>query len=104
MPSWIRVAAIGATITASRLPAPPRRSPPPKNIPIHAIIEIEEAIAATIEEVNVSRFFTCASSCPSTARSSRSESNCRIPAVTATAACEGLRPVAKALGCIASMT
>ncbi len=102
MPSWISVAAIGATISASRLPAPPRR--PPNQKPMKPISEIALAMVATIEEVRMSQFLTCASSWPSTPRSSRSVSSSRMPVVTATAACFGERPVAKAFGCGESMT
>ena len=46
----------------------------------------------------MSRLWTCASSCASTPRSSRSVSRPRIPSVQQTAALRGLRPVANALG------
>ena len=102
MPSWIRVAAMGATSSISRPAIPSRR--PPNQRPTKPIIEIALAIVATTEEVRMSRFLTCASSWPSTPRSSRSVSSARMPVVTATAAWRGERPVAKALGCGESMT
>ncbi len=57
------------------------------------------AIVAATEEMRMSRLRTCDSSCARTASSSRRSSRGRIPSVTATAACRGLRPVAKAFGC-----
>ena len=56
------------------------------------------ATAAATEAVRMSRLYTCMSSWPSTPRSSRSSSSCRMPSVAQTAALRGLRPVAKALG------
>ena len=53
--------------------------------------------AATVA-MRMSRFFTWASSCASTPSSWRRSRMRRMPSVTATAACSGLRPVAKALG------
>jgi hypothetical protein len=76
---------------------------PPKSIPKLASAEIAPAIVAEIVEIRMSRCFTCASSCAITPRSSRADSSCRMPVVAATAACSGLRPVAKALGCASSM-
>jgi hypothetical protein len=45
-----------------------------------------------------------ASSCATTPASSSASSACRMPVVTATALCSGLRPVAKAFGWSLSMT
>ena len=56
------------------------------------------ASVAAMVMVSVSRFLTWESSWASTPLSSSSLMMRRIPSVTATAACEGLRPVAKALG------
>lgn len=53
---------------------------------------------AAIEAMRTSRLPTWLISCPSAARSSRSESSPRRPSVTQTAACSGLRPVTKAFG------
>ena len=104
MPRRINDEAMGATMIASSIAIPPplRRLPPKKNA-AKPISEIALAIVATIELVRMSRFFTCAISWPSTPRSSRSVSSWRMPVVTATAACFGLRPVAKAFGCGESM-
>ncbi|SHW90828.1 Uncharacterised protein [Mycobacteroides abscessus subsp. abscessus] len=54
-------------------------------------------------EIRMSRLYTCESSCPSTARSSRSLSKSSMPVVQHTAALRGLRPVAKALGALVSL-
>ena len=51
----------------------------------------------------MSRLYTCESSCPSTARSSRSSSSSRIPVVQHTAALRGLRPVANAFGALVGL-
>jgi hypothetical protein len=59
---------------------------------------IAPMVAAT-DEIRMSRFLTCDSSWASTPSSSRGSRIGRMPWVTATAACFGLRPVAKALGC-----
>ncbi len=48
--------------------------------------------------ISTSRFATCESSCASTASISCGSSRRIRPSVTATAACFGLRPVAKAFG------
>ena len=69
-----------------------------------ATIMIVEAIIATMPLISVSRFFTWPSSCCITPASSRSVSRRMIPVVAATAACCGLRPVAKALGTGVSTT
>ena len=58
-----------------------------------------DAIVALMVEIRMSRCCTWASSCAITPRSSRGVSRRRIPVVAATAACSGLRPVAKAFGC-----
>ena len=55
-------------------------------------------IAEATDWVRMSRLRTWPSSCEITPRSSSSESSLVIPAVTATAACFGLRPVANAFG------
>ena len=60
-------------------------------------------VAATVL-VRVSRFLTCANSWASTPSTSSSSRFCSKPAVTATAACLGLRPVAKALGVFSGIT
>ena len=57
------------------------------------------AMVAVIVMINVSRFFTWASSCAITAATSSVERMRSSPVVAATAAFAGLRPVAKALGC-----
>ena len=57
------------------------------------------AIVAVIVMVSVSRLRTWASSWASTPAISSRESIRNNPVVAATAACSGLRPVAKALGC-----
>ena len=56
------------------------------------------ASVAAIVEISTSRLVTCDSSCASTPSSSSSSRTRMMPSVTATAACCGLRPVAKALG------
>ena len=56
------------------------------------------ARVAAMVMIKVSRFCTCDSSCAKTPSSSSSSSMRMMPSVTATAACSGLRPVAKALG------
>ena len=61
------------------------------------------AIVAVTVMINVSRFFTCASSCAMTPAISSRLRDCKSPVVAATAAFSGLRPVAKALGCGLSM-
>jgi hypothetical protein len=98
--SWTIIAAKGATITA-RIKARmlPRPSPPRKNMPKLASIEIAPAMVAVMVMINVSRFFTWASSCAITAATSSRLSRPSRPVVAATAACSGSRPVAKALGC-----
>ncbi|SIM24902.1 Uncharacterised protein [Mycobacteroides abscessus subsp. abscessus] len=100
MAIWMIEAASGATRAMSRLPMtlPPRSRLPPKNSANWAMEETTPAMAPATEEVRMSRLYTCISSCPSTPRSSRSLSSCRMPSVQHTAACSGLRPVAKALG------
>ena len=56
------------------------------------------ASVAAMVEISTSRFVTCDSSWASTPSSSSSSRMRVIPSVTATAACCGFRPVAKALG------
>ena len=56
------------------------------------------AIVAAMVEISISRCLTWPNSCAKTARSSPSSRISMIPVVTATAACCGERPVAKALG------
>ena len=103
-------AAIGAkniiniATTGLTLRSPSSLRPPPNNMPNVPIEEIAPAMVAEIVEIKVSRCFTWASSCAITPRNSRSLKACMIPTVAATAACSGLRPVAKALGCASSMT
>ena len=55
-------------------------------------------MVAAMEPVKISRFFTWPSSWAITASTSRSLIKSSKPAETATDACDGLRPVAKALG------
>jgi hypothetical protein len=76
----------------------PSSSRPPKNIAKLASIEIAPAMVALMVEIRMSRWATWASSCAITPRSSRSVSTRMMPVVAATAACSGLRPVAKAFG------
>ena len=66
-------------------------------------MEMAPATVAEIVEIRMSRFFTWASSCAITPRSSRSESSLMIPVVAATAALSGLRPVANAFGWASSI-
>jgi hypothetical protein len=61
------------------------------------------AMTAATVATRVSRFLMWASSCAMTPRTSRSSRMCIRPAVTATAAFAGLRPVANALGCGSSI-
>ena len=96
-------AAIGASSAASKASMPPPSRRPPNQSAKNERNEIAEATVATTEEVRMSRLATCAISWPITPRSSRSVSRRRMPVVTATAACFGLRPVAKAFGCGESM-
>jgi len=81
-----------------------KSKPAPKNMPNWASEEIAPATVAEIVEMRMSRCLTWASSWAITPRSSRADSNCRMPVVAATAACSGLRPVAKALGEAVGMT
>ena len=99
----MKSAAIGARISIASITIgfdPPSRSSrlPPKNIAVRETIMMVAAIVAAMVLVRMSRFFTCASSCAITPSSSLSLSTCMMPCVAATAACDGLRPVAKALG------
>ena len=75
-------------------PRPPRE---PKRATLATMARAPASVAATVL-VRVSRFFTWDSSWAMTPSSSSSSSCSRIPTVAATAACFGLRPVAKALG------
>jgi hypothetical protein len=59
---------------------------------------IAPARVAATDITRMSRFPTWETSCASTPRSSSSDSVRRMPSVTATTACRGLRPVAKAFG------
>ena len=62
------------------------------------------ATAAAMVAMRMSRFCTWESSCASTPSSWRRSRSCRMPSVTATAACDGFRPVAKAFGVSDGMT
>ena len=70
-----RAAAMGATITAISTPIGPsglsRELPPPKNRPNCASIEMAPAMVAVIVMVRVSRLRIWASSCATTAATSR---------------------------------
>jgi hypothetical protein len=104
---WINSAAIGARIQASSITKmfpPPSSSLPPKKNANRARNVMLMPIAAATDETRMSRLATWESSWARTPRSSRSSRIWRIPWVTATAACSGLRPVAKAFGCIMSET
>ena len=82
-------------------------SPPPKiseNWRKLAIAEIAPATIAAMLAMRMSRLAMCAISCARTPSSSRGPRACLMPAVTAMAACLGLRPVANALGCSAGVT
>ena len=68
------------------------------------IAEHGDAIVAAIVMVSVLRFFTWASSWAMTPATSSELRRCSNPVVAQTAACAGLRPVAKALGCGLSAT
>ena len=90
-----RMAASGARIMISMVPPMPSGLLrfPPKNRVKFARIEIAPATMAVMVIISVSRFYTWASSCPiapATSSSDRVRSN---PAVAATAAFLGLRPV-----------
>ena len=61
-------------------------------------MEMAPAMVATTVIISVSRLPTCAISWASTALNSSRFRMRRMPLVTATAGCLGLRPVAKALG------
>ena len=82
----------------SRLPPP--KPPPhmPKYRPQRVISAASIAKKLASVMINTSRFATCESSCASTASTSCGSSLRHSPSVTATAACFGLRPVAKAFG------
>jgi len=74
-----------------------------KNIPNCASMEIAPAMVAVIVMMSVSRFLIWVSSWATTPAPSSGESMSSNPVVDATAACCGLRPVAKAFGCGLSM-
>ena len=61
-------------------------------------------MAPAMVAMRMSRFWTWDSSWASTPSSCRRSRIRRMPSVTATAACSGLRPVAKALGASVGMT
>ena len=84
--------------------APTTLSRSPNQNAIRAAKVMPIAIAAATEEIRMSRLPTWESSCASTPRNSSLSSTWRMPWVTATAAWCGLRPVAKALGCISGET
>ena len=69
------------------------------HIAMLAMKEMPVATAAATEPMRMSRLRTCMSSWASTPRISSQVQAASRPSVTATAACSGLRPVAKALGC-----
>ena len=62
------------------------------------IAEIAPAIIAAIEDTRMSRFLMCENSWARTPRTWSRGMSCSSPWVTATAACSGFRPVAKAFG------
>ena len=79
-----------------------RSRPPPPNIDAHMAIWARNvmpmATEAATELIRMSRLRTWLISWASTPWSSSHVSTSRIPLFTQTAACSGLRPVAKALG------
>ncbi len=91
---------MGASSIRAIVPTiPPGRSrSPPKMRAKLAKAEIAPAMVAVTVMVRVSRFFTCASSCAMTARTSSRVSKSSRPVVAQTAAFFGSRPVAKAFG------
>ena len=102
MAIWISMAAIGAriSISSAAIGLPPSSSSPiGMKMARWATQVITAPMVAATEEIRMSRFCTCDSSWASTPSSSRRSRMGRMPWVTATAACWGLRPVAKALGC-----
>jgi len=108
--SCSRAAASGARISmasSSKMFWPWSR-PWPNSSPPHAAMRASSvmamAIVAATDAIRMSRLRTWLISWASTPRSSSHVQICRIPAVTATAAWCGLRPVAKALGCWAGDT
>ena len=74
------------------------RSLPPKNRAKLASAAMAPAMVAVTVMIRVSRFFTWASSCAITPRTSSRVSISSRPVVAQTAAFSGFRPVAKALG------
>src|SRR3989338_2885702 len=111
--NWMIIAMIGAIIANNNnsmiFPLPLfslSRFMPPKIAAQRAIIAIYEIIPAMVAatvEIRMSLFLICPISCASTPRNSFSSNICIIPVVTATAACWGDLPVAKALLCGVSM-
>src|SRR5947208_2952380 len=106
MASWTRSAAIGARIIPTRAmrtvtPFELRSREPPSIMfqpNQRAMKEIAPAKVAATDITRISRFRTWETSWARTPRSSSSVSIERMPSVTATTACSGLRPVAKAFG------
>ena len=104
------IAAIGARMIVAMVPMRPERVvvvPPPnssENWRKLAIAEIAPATIAAMLAMRMSRLAMCAISCARTPSSSRGPRARWMPAVTAMAACLGLRPVANALGCSAGVT
>ena len=87
-------------------PSSERELPPKKlaNCAMRATIMMAAASVAATELMRMSRCLTCASSCAITPASSSRDNSRMIPSVAATAACCGLRPVAKAFGESSGMT
>src|SRR5207247_7445192 len=86
-------------------PPPPPQLPPPRLVPPRRMRVAPSCIrataptsAASIVINRTSRFFTCPSSCPTTAWSSSRLQRSSRPRVTAMCACSGSVPVANALG------
>ena len=109
-PSCSSTAARGARVNATSDPNRPRGlssgSSPNRNesCRMFAIAEIAPAIVAATEETRMSRFRMCASSCASTPETCSCGRLASKPSVIASAACCGVRPVAKALGCSPGVT
>ena len=104
---WMSIAAIGATIMLTsrpRPPPPPRssRRPPPKIIDQRAMLREHHDGAGerrgdrADQDVAIRHVRELVRQVPLRARGESSRR--RMPAVTATAACSGLRPVANAFG------
>ncbi|MCR6659896.1 MAG: hypothetical protein NVV72_11285 [Asticcacaulis sp.] len=100
------IAAKGATIIATSTPRMPAwlflRLPPRKKAKLPSM-EMAPAMVAVIVMISVSWFFTWASSWAITPATSSCVRRRSRPVVAATAACCGLRPVAKAFGWGSSM-